>query len=617
VAFNFADFVRATQAAKKNGDDLSASARLAMMFGIENIGRRSRWGQLIAREGVHATQEFRRIEALPRRRWDVDPTLGAATEELNALLRIPGGDQPCSEHCRCPKSLWPNQAAALIELCTVHGLFGPIGVGKGKALITLLAPVVIGAERPVLFVPAQLRDQTLRKVIPMLRRHWRLSGRLRVVGYSELSLAKNKGMLHELAPDLILLDECHSVKNPQAARTKRLAEYMRQHPQTRVLAVSGSVTKRSLRDYWQLLLWALKPDLAPLPNAWRELADWADALDEGVPDEQRKGPGALTRLCDEGEGPRDGYRRRLVETPGVVATAQSELGVSLRIVEAPVRVPGIVLGHMDRMRTTWTTPYGDEIAEAVELWRHMRELACGFFYRWDPSPPAGWLSARKAWKALVRETLKHNRRGLDSELLVSRWFARLADEGRGDEALVKIWREWHEVKDTCKPNTVAEWVDPFALHHAAAWLQQSQAEPGEGGIAWTEHVAFAERLAELSGFRYFGAGMKASAEILDASGPIIASIAAHSEGKNLQRWSRSLVVAPPSSGKTWEQLLGRTHREGQEADEVSYEVWLHADELRASLRQALADARYIEQTTGARQKLLYADLAVGDLGEVA
>jgi len=397
------------------------------------------------------------------------------------------------------------------------------------------------------------------------------------------------------------------VKNAQAARTKRLDEYMKARPQTRVLAVSGSVTKRSLRDYWKLLLWTLKPDLAPLPATWRELSDWADALDEGVPDEQRKGPGALTRLCDENEEPRDGYRKRLVETPGIVATSQSELGVSLRVVEAPVRVPGIVLGHMDRMRTTWETPYGDQISEAVELWRHMRELACGFFYRWDPLPPAEWLAARKAWKSLVRETLKHNRRGLDSELLVSRWFAKLAEEGGGDKTLVGIWRGWSEIKGSFKPNTVAEWVDPFALHHGAAWLDESRTMPN-GAVAWSEHVAFGERLAEMAGVPYFGAGMKASAAILDCRGPCVVSIAAHQEGKNLQHWSKSLITAPPSSGKTWEQLLGRMHREGQDADEVTYEVWLHADELRASLRQALNDARYIEQTTGARQKLLYASL---------
>lgn len=102
--------------------------------------------------------------------------------------------------------------------------------------------------------------------------------------------------------------------------------------------------------------------------------------------------------------------------------------------------------------------------------------------------------------------------------------------------------------------------------------------------------------------------MKASAQILDARGPVIASWHAHGEGKNLQHWSKNLFVAPPSSGKTWEQVLGRTHRAGQQADEVVADVWLHAEELRASFIQARADARYIEATLGSRQKLCYANI---------
>jgi hypothetical protein len=76
----------------------------------------------------------------------------------------------------------------------------------------------------------------------------------------------------------------------------------------------------------------------------------------------------------------------------------------------------------------------------------------------------------------------------------------------------------------------------------------------------------------------------------------------------LQRWSRNLVVAPPTSGKAWEQLLGRTHREGQQADEVSFEVFLPIQELKDCFERARADAKYLEETYGNRQKLNYADI---------
>lgn len=746
---------------------LALSAFLADQVGIENIAKTSKWGRLLYSQGVARTAEFRRIEALPRRVWESDPTLVEATRAIEADVRLPSGGRPCGPDCRCPRSLWPNQAAALIEAATYHGLFAaPHGVGRGKALISILLPTVMRAERPVLFVPAQLRNQTLRKVLPMLALHWRLHPRLKVVGYSELSLAKNRRMLFDLAPDLIVLDECHSVKNAQAARTKRLREYLKEHPLTRVAALSGTVTRRSLLDYWQLLLWTLKPDLAPLPHSWREVSDWANALDEGLEEHERGEPGALALLCREGEAPRDGYRRRLTETPGVVATSAVDLGVSLRLSRVSFSPPAKVQAALAKLRKTWTTPYGDEISEGVDLWRHARELALGFFYRWwdhagvvqclektaksaertkeiamscragarllpstveeilkscartterdtdlvqaverlrsdarqnsrgiskqdtgslsdntkrcsqsttgratsaekyevtgrtegnrdaeeiawslittmrrgacvgfsvhpatgrsasweillracpgllstfdeafdAAAPPKDWLEARRAWKRLARETLTNNRRGLDSELLVARDFFERHKRGESSET-VATWFAWHEIKGTFEITTVAEWIDDFAIRRAAAWL----ADSSEGdGIAWVEHIAFGERLAKASGRPYFGAGMKASAEILDARGPIIASIAAHGEGKNLQAWSRALVLSPPSSGKTWEQLLGRQHREGQLADEVSVDVLLHAEEQEESVRQAIRDAGYIEQTTGARQKLNFA-----------
>jgi len=83
---------------------------------------------------------------------------------------------------------------------------------------------------------------------------------------------------------------------------------------------------------------------------------------------------------------------------------------------------------------------------------------------------------------------------------------------------------------------------------------------------------------------------------------------ANSEGRNLQQWNKSLVISCQPSGKLFEQLLGRTHREGQEADEVSYEVMFACKEQMDGFYQALADARYLQDTLGSPQKLLYADL---------
>jgi hypothetical protein len=200
--------------------------------------------------------------------------------------------------------------------------------------------------------------------------------------------------------------------------------------------------------------------------------------------------------------------------------------------------------------------------------------------------------------------LKYSRE-LDTELQVNNWCRRHYASQTSD--LTEAWLNWSKIKGTFKPKSVPEWISDFALKACGRWGNSIE-HSGRKGIIWTEHRAFGARLAEVIDRPYFGAG---DSSILDTKEPVIvASIAAHGEGKNLQRFSENLVTAPPTSGKVWEQLGGRTHRAGQEADEVNFEIFLHAEELRASFDQARADAVYLEDTTGGRQKLNYAQIVV-------
>lgn len=618
-----------TDAAEKSGIEL-----LFERVGLENVNPSSTMGRLLREGGPSKTREFRRIHALPRRDWEADSELDELAELLTLYLKTPDGKM----------DLWRVQAAALRDTYEQRGLFAPVAVGKGKALISLMAPEVLKAERPLLLVPAQLREQTKLYVLPDMRHHWKLTANLTILAYSELSLAKNARILEELKPDLIIADECHRLKNKTAGRTRRVIRYMDANPETAFVALSGTITTRSIRDYGHILRWCLK-NRTPLPESWRELTQWADAIDVGV--ENRGPPGALIEWSADNspELPevRKGYRDRLVQTPGVIATQETELGVSLQLLARRPDMPMACYVLLSQLNETWETPDGDYITEAVDLWRHAREICCGFWYKWDPPPPAPWLEARKEWKRYVRETLKHSsRRALDTELQV--WNECAEQHGRprrpvmrelDDEATeaeveaadaehdcrLEAWRRdkaaweltidpthcfwcaWRQIRHTFEPNKVPEWVDDFAIRDATEWLRADDS----GGIVWTEHIAFAERLSKFSGFPYFGAGSKANIGIAEHRGPCIASIRAHGEGKNLQHHSRNLIPAPPSSGKTWEQLIGRTHREGQLADEVTFEINLHAAELLASFNKAWVDAHYLEHTLGSRQKLLYAD----------
>lgn len=534
--------------------------------------------------GVVRGAEFRRIEALPRR---LSPTIDLI--KLTQYLKTPGGTQ----------TLRLNQAEVLADLYDFGGAFGMQGVGAGKTLVSLLAPVVMEAKRPVLLVPASLKYKTEAQDIPFYRQHWRLHPDLRVLSNQTLQTLQNKDLLKRFMPDLLILDEAHEYRNRKAARTKRLLGYLKENPETKLLVLSGTLTKRSIQDYWHLLKHAL-PRQCPLPLHWQELVEWSEALDQDIPDHRRRAPGALMRFCENGENVRQGFRRRLVETPGVVATVESSCDASLNLTQrrTPV-VPAVVVQAFDALRRTATTPSGDELTDQMNVWRRCKELAYGFYYRWvwpDGRPDGDWLEARKNWRRFVRKTIEHNRRGLDSEKGVR-------DAVAAGVIECEDYAPWAAVRERWKPHPPREavWISDYLLADAQEWLAEHH------GLVWVEHDAVGRRLEKVTGYPYFGAG---DDRIVTHKGPCIASVHAHGKGQNLQRYTRMLMLACPSGGDVWEQLVGRSHRQGQEADEVDFEVYLHCRELWQAFEKARGDSRYIEDSMGQKQKLNLATISV-------
>jgi hypothetical protein len=254
------------------------------------------------------------------------------------------------------------------------------------------------------------------------------------------------------------------------------------------------------------------------------------------------------------------------------------------------------------MRAKWATPDGTEFLDAVALWRHCRELALGFYYRWNPLPPKPWIEARKVWAAWSRYIIQNGRRHCDTELQV----IQAVDAGHYPEAEEPL-AQWRAIRDTYVPTTEAVWLSDYVLDHI---IELAHDDPP--ALIWTEHTAFAERLALKSGFPFYGRGAKSKTgrSILDhtiAMGPAIVSIKSVGEGFNLQHFSRNIVTSIPTNGIAWEQLLGRTDREGQKADEITCTVIVTCQEHSNALEQAKADARFVESTTGQKQTLLKAD----------
>ena len=144
------------------------------------------------------------------------------------------------------------------------------------------------------------------------------------------------------------------------------------------------------------------------------------------------------------------------------------------------------------------------------------------------------------------------------------------------------------------------------------WIAKWAAE--SPGLVWTERPAMGERLAQATGLPYYanlGIDQQSGAFLENhdpGRGSCIVSIEANSVGRNLQSWQRNLVVDVQPNGAKWEQMLGRTHRDGQQAERVDVDVLFGCIEDVTGFWRAVEDSQYAEDMTGQAQKLVHADL---------
>lgn len=598
---------------------------------------------------VSDSPELKRVLALPRRLRPTEAELAALQDAYTARLGKPLAPCSCEKTYlrRCAKRLLPIQAWALEEISRYEGLLGPIGVGDGKTLLDLLAPMVMpNCKVAVLLVRPDLREQLLKVDWNFYGQHWELPNLaggswfkpgkpvLHVVAFSELSGAKATDLLTKINPDLIIADEGQALRNPTSARCKRYLRYFSERPETRLCIWSGTLTSKGLADFAHHSRLALGAG-SPAPLDWPTVEEWAGALDPG---DWPTPIGALERLCEVGETARSGFHRRLVDTPGVVSSPETgNCQAALTFYERKIEAPEKVKAAVRDLELTWERPDGEALVEALAVARCARELACGFYYRWKwihgetDEAIQKWLEARKAWNKELREKLKRSKEHLDSPLLCAkaaiRWhhgYVHIERDAEGRELARRsvpprtgsgplptwaadCWPEWERLRDTCSPVTEPVWVDDYLVRDAVEWARSSV------GIVWYEHDCFGRAVAKGGSFPLYGPGADASRDILGERGErsIVASIRAHGTGKNLQPFCRQLVANPPADGATWEQLIGRTHRQGQLEDEVTVHVYRHMPVMVTALDKARELAQYIQDTLGGSQKLLRASFIFG------
>jgi hypothetical protein len=564
----------------------------------------------------------------PRTPKTVDPSL---VERMTAKYSTDDGT----------RDLWEVQALALDVIEKGAGLVGAIGVGHGKTLIGLLASraltrsehfdVEVGPYETLYLTPAALRE-SVQNQIDEHKPHFQIDPYVHVKSYGELSHHKRgPKMLDKIAPKLVILDEAHKVSNADSARTGRLLSYLDDHPSVCLVAMSGTLTNKSIEDYRHFLYHALGGQNTPLPNSYHHFESWSRVLDpqSGRPDHAKsydwerleplelvygegRGLTDVYPLDERRERAREAYLERFKTTPGVVKTTTSAAQCSLRIrsLDTP-DVPEHVESELTDLEETWAIWDNGEIDEEVDdplsFYRKRRNLLAGFYYRrdWSIEPfngtvDKGLVRARREWNQIERELVSHGPDDVDSP-----YFAREAvKEGRLDHRrdVMEAWNAWKDHRDKPWPPSEGIRVSDYLLDHAIERARSSD----RSTIIWYAQKEIARWLEE-KGVEVYWAGERNPEDAPDDADVIACSTEAHRKGKNLQSFSHNIVLTPMGSGTAWEQLIGRTHRPGQSADEVLVDIYAHCEPYRDALGRAIEEAQFKRQTEGSRQKLLYAD----------
>lgn len=612
---------------------------------------------------VKHSDELDRVMALPRRALEMDGTPRAEVLIDMITARYSKGSVPCRcaqinpiRHSKegCINRLRLLQALALRELGIVGGLLGPIGTGHGKTLIDLLAPFAFSEHAAanlmpsgenilcVLLVPPGLLVQLTQDYdyvgehfhmpsmviqgAPHLDRPQPGMPKLQVMPYSRICRPEATAWLNVVKPHAIIADECHKLRNLRTATTARVDRFMEEHPNTRMAAMSGSITSKSLKDYDHLANWCLRNG-SPLPTNREITEDWCRAVD---PARTQADPGVLlealiaTGCCGPGDTLYRGMRRRIAETLGVVSSTQPSVDCELELAErvAP-KVPNAV-HDMIEQALAFQRPDGEELVTAMQAVDCACTLACGFHYKWiypkhkfpdDEQLINDWFAARKAFFREMRSQLKDPQEHLDSPQLLEYAAQRalgLRPKHKGlPEWQSKYYLAWYKIKDKVKHDSKAVRVDPYLALDAVKWGLEHR------GIIWYQHSAFGEWVHELSGKQLpiYAGGKDAKLGLLgdstrgirgeDGSRSVILSLKAHGTGTNgLQfAFADQLYGTNPADPAAWEQSLARLHRPGQRAPRVRAEFYMHTPELRKHVKEALRAALYIEGTMGSTQKL--------------
>lgn len=552
---------------------------------------------------------------------------GPIEDEWDRVLAIPRVEEcdPATVdwlHRTRKYELRPIQAQTLAAIAKYHGLFGDITVGAGKTLIAWLSGVVMRSKKYVIMMPAT-NVEPFKGEIDRFRHHFvEPDVDPQIISYNLLSSAKSSDILDRLKPDLIVADEAHTLMN-DSARTKRLNRYFETNPECRLVVMSGTFIDKKPSKLAKLVKYTLR-DRAFMPTHGKALDVWAECVDlDGKPSEpdwhffNKLAKAEGIEIGDYYGEERASKARKVVysrmsTTPGVVSATKASLDTPIvcrKIMstdnKGKIDVPDEIHMALRKIQTDEETPDGEDIIlDDAQRARLSKNVSLGFFYRWAWEEVGGkdeeWLLRRRAWHRALRHELEDRAAvGYDSPLLVTNKISHdfLMDRSIADESLLHMYyRDWREVKDREVPPTVPVWISSYVFD----WLKEYLATCPPT-LIWYSSKACEQALAAL-GLPVYGQGSN-----VPTDGKTCAvSVAVHGTGKNLQPWHHNLIIEPMTSAKAWEQLMGRTHRPGQMADCVYFDILCHTSVLKDALDKAMEGAVFVKELNGADQRLLLA-----------
>ncbi len=541
--------------------------------------------------------------------------------------------------------LFPSQVGMLQAYDKYDGAFGNIAVGNGKtdtALLTAALAMKKGVSRVMLLVPPDVYQQLVKRDIPRARQKLvfnipvfglgkkprakraeiaRSGCGLYLMTYSLLSTSDSQELLRTIDAGLVICDEAQELRNLKSAKTKRFFAWVKER-QPHGVCMSGTLTTKSPMDYHHLLRWCLGAN-SPLPRTVVGAQVWSTTvMSQGRPNREQMAQ--VRPLLDwaKTDDPREAYRKRFESCPGVVSTGMDKLGTSLLLRNTPAMSPSSKLvSLMNQVEESWVSPNGDELTSSLEKHLALSELSAGFYtrrvwpeHRLREEAIQAW-KLRQAYNKEVREFIGGQRKpidGLDTPGLVEQgvW----GHDPHLPQSLSDAfwaWHDWTIMFSGGLPERLSEpvRVDSYKVDLAVRWAL-SLSHPG--GIIWVHHQEMGRWVAEA----LTAAGLPVlekvgGAEWLQDDGSdkyfCVASIEAHHKGKNLQHHKHQFILQWPRSSEYMEQLLGRCHRQGQTADRLIVTTCLSNAWDLAQKEGTLEDTRYVQETTGNAQKLLYCD----------